>query len=210
MHAFVKHKGAWMPWDVMYDDAAGRRLGEWVEDNVDAYDYKQRVVITPQKSGNAIDDPPVLAALAAGAPWVGSRNPGRSLHGLVVAAWPLEDQLRLGVSRAHDNTLVVFQWGDRLKFDGWATAVGAFNAATGEPTPPLDEELDREFRHLLLYSQELGQGAKRGEQRHIVQAPMSTFNQAGLSEDFVVTYCIGLGYSGDHRNIRNHYQAVRR
>lgn len=198
-----------MPWDVMYDSDAGDRLRGWIRENVDADHLTKRVVITPQKSGNAIDDPPILAALARNAPWHGSRNPGPSRHGLVVSAWPLEPTLQLCISRAHNSTLVVFQWGNRLQLDGWATAVRAFNAATGEPTPALDEELDKEFRYLLMYSSELGQGAQKGEQRHIPQASMSTFKRAGLSENFVVTYCIGLGYSGDHRNIRNHYQAAK-
>lgn len=72
MHAYVKHTGAWMPWDVMYDRDAGDRLRGWIRENVDADHLTKRVVITPQKSGNAIDDPPILAALARNAPWHGS------------------------------------------------------------------------------------------------------------------------------------------
>jgi hypothetical protein len=209
MHAYVKHSGAWMPWDVMYDDAANKRILGWVRENVDREQVRKRVIITPQKSGNFIDSPPALAALARGAPWHTGRNPGTSQHGLVVAAWPMEPELRLCISRAHDATLVVFPWGPRINFEGWATAVGAFNAETGESMTPLDEELDEEFRTMLMYSSELGQGGKRGEQRHIPQSSMTVFKQAGLSEDFVVTYCICLGYQGDHQNIRNHYRAAR-
>ncbi len=208
MHAYVKHTGAWMPWDVMYDDEASARLRSWLKENVDGEQLSNRVIITPQKSGNAVDSPAILGRLARNAPWYGSRNPGPPRHGLVVSAWPREPELQLCISRAHDATLVVFQWGNHLRFDGWATAVGAFNAATGEPTPSLDKELDDEFRFMLMYNRELGESAKRGAQRQVPQSSMATFKQAGLSEDFVVTYCIGLGFSGDHRDIRKHYQAV--
>lgn len=209
MQAYVSHTGAWLPWDAMYDDEAGERLAQWIDDNVGDDEFNNRVVMTPQKTGNAIDSPPILAALARNAPWVSARSPGPPQHGLFVAAWPLEANLQHGIERAHDATLIVFPWGDRLGFDGWAAAVGAFNAATGESTQPLAGELDKEFRGLLLYSNELGQSAQRGEQRRMLQTSMSVFKTAGLSEDFVVTYCLGLGYRGNHQNIRNHYRAAR-
>ena len=65
-----------------------------------------------------------------------------------------------------------------------------------------------EFRFMLMYSQEIGESAMRGPQRQIPQSCMSTFKEAGLSEDFVVTYSIGLGYGGDHQDLRKHYQAA--
>ena len=56
-----------MPWDVTYDDNAGDGLRGWIDDNVGDDEFNKRVVITPQKSGNAIDKPSVLATLARNA-----------------------------------------------------------------------------------------------------------------------------------------------
>ncbi|MFL0239281.1 hypothetical protein [Mycobacterium sp. SMC-17] len=208
MHAHIAHRGAWLPWESMYDDDAGHRLATWIDDNVGDDEYRKREIFTPLKS-NETSSPKVLAAMARNAPNVASRSPGPRRNGLVVAAWPREPQLQDCVSRAKDNTLIVFQWGDHLSFEGWATAVQAFNAGTGEPTPPLDEELDEEFRFLLMSSRELSSGAQRGRERHIPQASMAVFKSAGLDEDFVVTYCIALGYLGDTKNIRDHYRAAK-
>ncbi|WP_212808074.1 MULTISPECIES: hypothetical protein [unclassified Mycolicibacterium] len=208
MHAYIAHRGAWLPSEFMDDDDANRRLAIWIKENIGDDEYRNRVIFTPLKS-NETSSPKVLAALARNAPNVASRNPGPHRHGLVVAAWPREPQLQECVGRAKDQTLIVFQWGDYLSFDGWATAVQAFNAGTGEPTPPLDEELDEEFRSLLMSSRELSSGAQRGRERHIPQSSMAVFKSAGLDEDFVVTYCIALGYLGDTKNIRNHYRAAR-
>jgi hypothetical protein len=33
---------------------------------------------------------------------------------------------------------------------------------------------------------------------------LSQFRDAGLDQDFVVTYCIALGYSGDTKRLREH------
>jgi hypothetical protein len=121
MQAYVKHTGAWMPWEVMYDDAAGERLRRWIRENVDRDQLRKRIAITPQKSGNAIDKPPILGALARMARWDGARNPGPPRYGMVVAAWPSEPELQSCIGRADDKTLIVFQWGDYLKQSGRST-----------------------------------------------------------------------------------------
>lgn len=207
MHAHIAHRGAWLPSEFAHDDAANQRLVTWIKDNVSADEIKNREVVTPRKS-DEISSPKVLASLARGAYRSGSRDHAVYRHGLVVSAWPREPQLQECVGRARDHTLVVFPHGDSLSFEGWATAVGAFNAGTGEATEPLDEELDDEFHGLLYTDRELSSGALRGRERLIPQASMTMFKSAGLDEDFVVTYCIALGYLGDHKNIRNHYRAA--
>lgn len=209
MQAYVKHVGAYMPWESMYDDAAGERLREWIRANVSKGDLQRRAVIAHQKGDGVGGHPKILADLARNAPLHSGRSRGSANHGLVIAAWPREPELQLCISRAHDNTLILFQWGDSPSFAGWATAVGAFNAATGEPTPHLDSELDEEFRCMLMYDREIREGAKMGPQRQIPQSSMSIFKEAGLDEDFVVTYCLGLGYRGDHQQIRYHYREAR-
>jgi len=207
MHAHIAHRGAWLPSEFKLDDDANRRLAMWIKENIGEDEYRKRVIFTPS-TRDEISSPKVLAALARNAPRIGSRNPGAYNHGLVVAAWPRESELQESVGRAKDQTLIVFPWGN-LCFDGWATAVGAYNAGTGEPTAPLAEELDDEFHGLLFTDRELSSGALRGRDRHIPQASMRIFQKAGLDEDFVVTYCLALGYLGDHKNIRNHYRAAK-
>lgn len=204
----MNHRGAYLPWKYRNDDDAGRRLATWIDDNVGDDEYRKREIFVPLKSSD-ISSPKVLATMARNAPIVASRSAGAYRHGLVVAAWPREPHLQECVSRAKGHTLIVIPHGDHLSFEGWATAVGAYNAGTGETTAPLDKELDEEFHDLLFTDRELSSGALRGRERLIPQASMTVFKSAGLDEDFVVTYCLALGYLGDPTNIRNHYRAAK-
>ena len=122
MHAYVKHTGAYMPWGTMYDDAAGERLREWIKANVEKSDLQRRAVITHRKGDSVTNSPKILAALARNAPVHSGRSPGTANQGLVIAAWPRESDLELCISRAHDNTLILFQWGESPSFAGWAAA----------------------------------------------------------------------------------------
>ena len=99
----VPYNAAWMPFDARLDKANGQRLASWLTAN-ERGDRSNRVVVTPQKSHNYIDDPPVLAALARRSQWVSARSDRVPWGGPVVAAWPTEETLARCVSRAGDRT----------------------------------------------------------------------------------------------------------
>ena len=120
----------------------------------------------------------------------------------MVAAWPTEESLIKCVSRVGEQTLTAFEWGKAPGLLGWATAAGAYNAETGEQTPPLDPELHQEFVDLLFLDDLLSSPPKTGRKRASVHESMRVFGDAGLDGDFVATYLIALGCSRDPRRIR--------
>ncbi len=201
------YNAAWMPFEARPDERAGQRLAKWLNDN-ERRGRSTRIIMTPQKSGNAIDNPPVLAALAETSTWVSARSDGEPWGGPVVAAWPTEESLIKCVSRVGESTLTVFEWGKAPGVLGWATATGAFNAETGEPTPPLEASLHDEFISMLFRDDWLSSPPKSGSDRQYVHEYMRTFGGAGLNDDFVVTYCIALGCTRDPRRIREHYRVA--
>ncbi|MBS4730574.1 hypothetical protein MSM1_20375 [Mycobacterium sp. SM1] len=207
MQVKLEHSGAWMPFRARHDDSAANRLATWVAANwQDSYD--RRIIITPQITNNFINDPDILAELAAGVPWVSPRTDREDRGGPVVAAWPTEETLAYCVQRARNSSLLVFEWGSAPNILGWATAVQAFNAETGESTPPLDAELHDVFKTMLFYDDYLSEGAKRGRHRDITQQRIRRLKDAGLNADFIVTYCIALGFTRDTRRLREHYRAA--
>jgi hypothetical protein len=203
MHAKIEYTGAWMPSDARFDEDAGRRLATWVMDNDWGRDHDGHIIITPTMS-NSISEPPILAALADGVPWVSPRADHEARGIPVVAAWPTEETLAYCVRRAHNTSLVVFEWGIVPSVHGWAAAVGAFNAETGEATPKLEPALHDVFVMLLFDDDYLREGPKKGKHRELTQNRLSQLHAAGLNQDFVVTYCIALGYRGDVKLLREH------
>lgn len=199
-----KYNAAWMPFEARPDRAASERLAKWLDKN-ERRGRSKRVIMTPRKSGNAIDNPPALAALAKTSTWVSARSDREPWGGPVVAAWPTEESLIKCVSRVGESTLTVFEWMNAPAVLGWATATGAYNAETDEPTPPLDTELHEEFISMLFRDDLLSSPPRSGRYREAVHEYMRTFHAAGLNDDFVVTYCIALGCTRDPQRIREHY-----
>ncbi|MBY6366987.1 hypothetical protein [Rhodococcoides corynebacterioides] len=129
-------------------------------------------------------------------------------EGCVVLAFPRIARLS-EVSRGLQpgGTVVVFEYGAPPAIDGRMAATGAYDLRTGETTPLLDEELRETFTSMLMWKREIGEGARRGRQRHLVQRPLARIKQAGLDEDFVVTYCAALGlYDQYFDRLREHYR----
>lgn len=60
------------------------------------------------------------------------------------------------------------------------------------------------FVSLLFDDDYLREGAKKGRHRDLTQSRLSQLHAAGLDQDFVVTYCIALGYRGDVKRLREH------
>jgi hypothetical protein len=204
----VRHRGALLPASARLDAEAGMRLAGWINDNVPS--LGRRVVVTPNLS-NRVDTPRVAASLARGAARQNERGIGDTWtwsSGPVIAAWPTERTLQRCVPMAIDQTLIVLDWNSRPPFDGWAAATGAYNAATDTSTPILDRALHDEFVGMLEWDRELVGSARTGRDRGLPQAHLRALRAAGLDEDFVVTYAIALGYTGDLKRLREHYRAA--
>lgn len=87
--------------------------------------------------------------------------------------------------------------------------MGAFDARTGEYVPPLNSELDGEFKHLLMYASDLYGGAKKGPRAKMIQTYLRRLKAAELDEQFVVTYAMAHGLSRTAaKHLRSHYQAA--
>ncbi|BCI87640.1 hypothetical protein PJK45_02955 [Mycobacterium kansasii] len=208
MYAEVRHRGALLPASARLDAETGKRLAGWINDNVPS--LGRRVVVTPLLS-NRVDTPRVAASLAKGAARQNERGNGDAWtwgSGPVVAAWPTERTLQRCVPMAIDQTLIVLDWNSRPPFEGWAAATGAYNAATDKSTPLLDRALHDEFVGMLEWDRELVGSARTGRDRGLPQAHLRALRAAGLDEDFVVTYAIALGYTGDLKRLREHYRAA--
>jgi hypothetical protein len=209
MNINVNYTGAWMPFDSLHDPDASRRLARWIKENWQLHGiYGDRVVVTPLKDGNSVETTELLSRLADGAPRVTPRSDPGGWSGPVVCAWPIEETLAYCVHRLRDSSMVVFEWGQSPAILGWATAVGAFNAATGDTTPALPADVHGVFVSLLYREDYLREGAKAGRHRLAVQGGLRELKAAGLDQDFVVTYLIALGYRGDTRRVRDHCDAA--
>jgi hypothetical protein len=207
MYDDVRHRGAWLPAEARLDRDASKRMAEWINANVP--NLRNRVVVTPVL-GNPVDTPPVLASLAKGVPHKSGSGGGPDWQwssGPVVVAWPTVRTLERCVPMATDQTLILFEW-STPSFLGWATATAAFNAATGETTPPLAKDLHDEFRRTVYYDRELVGGARRGKDRERPQRHLCNLHDSGLDEDFVVTYTLALNEQIDPKHIREHYRAA--
>jgi hypothetical protein len=166
--------------DALHDRDASQRLARWIKANW-RDTYAKRVIVTPRKSTNSVDATALLRKLANGAPWVTPRTGHRWGGGPIVAAWPTEEMLDHCVAKAVGNGLVVFEWGKAPAVLGWATAVQAFNAETGETTPPLPPDVRAVFVDMLFRHDYLYEGAKAGAHRHVVQEFLSQLKAAGLT-----------------------------
>ena len=97
-------------------------------------------------------------------------------------------------------------------FQGWASAVGAFNAETGQyehSYPDLDEQLDA---ILISHENELALAPisrAYATSAAILREKLQAVSAGGYDEDFVATYAIALGYQGDLERLRRHYSAAR-
>lgn len=152
----------------------------------------------------------VLKSLSAGGRSEVMRK-GTSLghrEGTVVLAFPKVARLsELSRGLQPGGTVVMFEYGAPPAVDGWMAATGAYDLRTGKTKPLLNDELRDTFTSMLMWEREIGEGARRGQQRHLVQAPLARIKQAGLDEDFVITYCAALGlYDHYFDRLREHYR----
>ena len=205
MHEDVRHRGVWFPADYQSDTATDTRMVRWIADHVP--NLSNRVILTPRMT-DPVAEHPVLALLTKGAPRRSERGGAdwQWCSGPVILGWPNENTLFDAVPMATDQTIVVFEWSTPCL--GWASATEAFNAATGETTPPLSDELHEEFSGMFFWSNELCGGALKGRDRDRPQRHLRNLHEAGLDEAFVLTYAMALNEFVDPKHIRDHYRAA--
>ncbi|MBY4212969.1 hypothetical protein HQO46_16435 [Rhodococcus fascians] len=203
----VQHRGAWMPAGVP-DDESENRLIEWVANNVDM--LRLRVTLLPSAQ-TSVERHRFLKAFAGKGTTSSHRSfVGSSAGGPVTAAWPTETHMYKAIRATPRGQVLVCLDSGFPSFEGWACAVRAFNARTGETEIPLEAGLLAAVETLLFWDREIGGGAQRGEGRDRIHAPLRDLIAAGLSEDFVATYCLALGlHDFLLPKLRNHYQACK-
>lgn len=209
MHAQIRHSGAWLPWSMDPDEpGAERSVGNLAARLSLDPQVNERIGLFP--NGHTLRDASrVVKELAGPRRFLSRSYSGGRPKGPVVAVYPTAEGLADAVGYATDRLLVVLEWGSTPELEGWATAVGAYNAQTDSETAPLDPELHDEFSSMLMWDREIGEGAQRGRNRERVQSHLRVLKAAGLSEDFVIGYALALGLS-DHSfpKLRAHYQAA--
>jgi hypothetical protein len=214
----VMHFGAWLPVWAWADDHAWDRLIEWADDNCD--NFADRLIVTP-RLGNQLESPQGLKKITQGkarinsqqaSTWVGGGRP-------VVFVWPEErtvQKLVCNVAGLPNQSIILLEQAHDgfPSFQGWADAVGAFNADTGEnehTNPDLDEQLGQIF---TWYENELGMSpasakSAYGSSAEALQEKLKELRASGYDEDYIVSYAIALGYPHDLKRLRKHYQAAR-
>lgn len=212
------HSGAWLPPSAWEDQDAWDRLLHWIDEHCENVDL--RLVVTPRLD-DQLEHPDGLRTIAHHAIRQNAHGdgPGRKWRpgeGPVVVVWPREPTVKkwvqavAGLSR---QSIILLEQSvpGFPSFRGWATAVGAFNAATDEyeqPSPELSGQLDE---ILARYENELaGSPASRayGVSHDLLRQKLQAVRAGGYDEGFFVTYAIALGYPGDLKLLRRHYSAA--
>lgn len=209
MHAQIRHSGAWLPWIMDPDGPDAERAVSNLASRLRLDpQVDERIGLFP--NGHTLRDASgVVKAIAGPHRFLSRSYSGGRPKGPVVAVYPTVEGLTDAVGYATDRLLVVLEWGSTPELEGWATAVGAYNAQTDSEEAPLDPELHDEFSSMLMSEREIGEGAQRGRNRERVQSHLRVLKLEGLSEDFVVGYALALGLH-DHYlpKLRAHYQAA--
>lgn len=213
------HSGAWLPPSAWTDGAAWDRLLDWMQDHLrETYDL--RLIVTPQLQ-DRLGHPNGLRILTDDAERQNARGDGttswRPGDGPVVIVWPQEPTVQKwarAVAGLNKQRLILLEQGlpGFRTFQGWAVAVGAFNAATGEheqQIPELDGQLDELF---TWYENELAgapSATTYGPTHELLRGKLKAVAALGHDEDFIVSYAIGLGYTGNLQRLRQHYASAR-
>lgn len=205
MLAQVTHTGALLPIAAKNDDDACLRLVAWIKHNCDG--LGQRLTVLPRRDV-PLNNHLVVKRFASRGDVGITRSSPHSAGGPVLAVWPGLKDLGAAISATPiGQTLICLEWSDTESCAGWASAVGAYDAATDTIVPPLDPELVHEFKYLLMWDAEIGGGAKSGKGRERLHEPLAAMKNAGLNQQFVMTYAMGLGLSASAaRDLGLHYR----
>jgi hypothetical protein len=207
----VMHSGAWVPvWAFGEDYAWGNLLG-WLNDNCD---NRSRLVVTPKLASN-LNNHAGLQAIANGAARQDAqgRGPGKNWvvgSGPIFIVWPDEATVQhwVGMTAGLPNQSIILIeqaiTDDAVSFEGWATAVGAFDTAEGEYMAPNTHLLAEVSAILTDYENELTAVPKPGPLRD----RMLELGNDRHDTDFIVTSAIALGYQGNLKLLRRHYEEI--
>jgi hypothetical protein len=138
----VMHSGAWLPVWAWGDNDAWHRLIDWAEDNCE--NFADRLIVTPQL-GNGLENPEGLKTISQGKARLNAQQASAWVEGCrpVVVVWPQErtvQRLVCNVAGLPNQSIILLEQAfsvDAQSFQGWAAAVGAFNADTGENEHPI-------------------------------------------------------------------------
>jgi hypothetical protein len=148
------HSGAWLPPSAWEDDNAWDRLFRWIEQHCEYFEL--RLIVTPRLN-DQLNNPDGLRKLAHGALRQNARGDGtrswRAGDGPIIVVWPRERTAKKwaqAVAGLNGQSIILLEQ-SRPRFPtfrGWATAVGAFNAAKDnyeQPINEINEQLDAIF-----------------------------------------------------------------
>lgn len=213
------HSGAWLPVSAWGESGAWKRLIDWIIKS--CQNSGGRLIITPSLA-DRLNSPDGLRRVAKGAARVdaGGYGPGgfwEAGDGPIVVVWPEERTVQncvRTVAGLPQQSIILLEQAvpDARSFRGWASAVGAFNAETGEHEhcqPALDEQLDAIF---TSHENELAlppTSRPYPTAAAILREKLQAVSAGGFDEDFVVSYAIALGYQGDLGRLRRHYSVAR-
>ena len=227
----VMHTGACLPVWGWVSDAAWNRVIDWINDNCD--NAESRLIVTPNL-GNRLEAPAGLKAIADGAARQNAQGNSRGPSwapgdGLIVIVWPQERTVQRCVQMVAglpEPSIILWEqavtddargYGNRsalaTTFQGWASAVGAFNAADDQ-SEPIRTDLEEQLDDILTnYENELALAPTSASSAYPNSAPilrekLQAVRAGGYDEDFVVTYAIALGYPHDLKKLRRHYSAA--
>jgi hypothetical protein len=215
----VMHSGAWLPPSAWADENAWDRLICWIEEHCEYFDL--RLIVTPQLN-DQLNKPDGLRKLAHDALRQNARGDGsgrnwRAGDGPIIIVWPREPIVKKWVQKVaglnRQRIILLEQSRPSFpSFQGWATAVGAFNAATGNYEQPIDQ-LDAQLNQIFTWYENELNGAPTsrtyGVSHDLLRGKLRAVADAGYDEDFIVTYAIALGYPGNLQKLRQHYAAAR-
>jgi hypothetical protein len=216
----VTNSYAWLPRSAWTDNNAWRRLTHWISEN--SPHEAIPLIVTPQLD-NSLNSPDGLRQMADNAERQNEHGHGSKNwmagDGPIVIVWPRAQtvQRRMQeVAGLSGQSIILLEQETSdphfPSFQGWANAVGAFNAATDKAEnshPWLAEMLDDVF---TSYENELAlspasASAAYPPSAHVLRGKLKGLRTDGYDEDFIVTYAVGLGYQGNLARLREHYRS---
>jgi hypothetical protein len=188
----IEYRGIWIP---------------WAEGNPAVRAEHEDLLIQRAKSEGANQADAIRVAEGLGGTAFGlgddrtvtprSRKPGLP-RGLVYVDYPSVKEMSMAVDNAFEGIAAVLEGPasgpGRVALDGWAAAVGAVDALTGETAQPVPEEIRSQFGLLVQYGNN-GYADRKGNYfvRERVPRIAAEIRAAGYTDDFIVSYLIAYG-----------------
>ncbi|MFX0580991.1 hypothetical protein [Nocardia nepalensis] len=196
MRLTINHRGIWIP---------------WTEANPGVRAEHEAALIRRVKSEGVNPAAAIRVAGALGGNPFGLGNDrtvtpkSRKMNlprGLVFVDYPTIKEMAMAVDWARGGVLAVLEGPPgviRLPLAGWAAAVGAVDALTGEPAQAVSDEVRSLFDRLVQYGNN-GYGDRRGNYfvRELVPEIAADIRAAGYTNDFIASYLLAYGLDEDN------------